>query len=243
MPEQFISTPDDTLRLLDAMLADRGGAWWNGFFADRAKPIPFFVNAPDESLAEWFDTGRLSAGRVLELGSGQGRNAIYLARQGCTVDAVDFSAEALNWAAENAEAAGVSVNFRLGNIFDVDLAAGAYDLVYDSGCLHHLAPHRRPGYLDLVARALKPGGRFGLSCFRPEGGGDYTDRQVYQHWSLGGGLGYTEAQLRLLWDAGPFTIDVLRQMKTQDGDSATFGVDFLWALLATKHAPDLEERP
>jgi SAM-dependent methyltransferase len=235
MQDQFIYTTDDTLGMLDALLADRGGAWWNGFFADRAKPRPFLVDWPDENLLEWFAEGRLAPGRVLELGPGHGRNAIYLAGLGCRVDAVDFSAAALEWAAERATAAGVEVNFQCASIFDIPVTEGSYDLVYDSGCFHHLPPHRRKDYVDLVLRALKPGGSFGLVCFRPEGGGDYTDRQVYENWSLGGGLGYSEARLRAIWDDDPFTVEVLRQMKKHDGQGPGFGEDFLWALLARKN--------
>lgn len=44
-------------------------------------------------------------GRVLELGYGNGRNAVYLAGQGCHADAVDFSAKAIGWARERAAAA------------------------------------------------------------------------------------------------------------------------------------------
>jgi hypothetical protein len=42
---------------------------------------------------------------------------------------------------------------------------GRYSLVYDSGCLHHLPPHRRVSYLDLLDRVLLPGGHLGLVCF------------------------------------------------------------------------------
>jgi SAM-dependent methyltransferase len=232
--EPFLYTTDDTLRLLDELLAARDGSWWDGFFSDRAKPCPFFVDWPDENLLEWFDQGRIGPGRVLELGSGHGRNAVFLAGRGWSVDAVDFSSEAIEWAAERAEASGVAVNFQSCDIFDATFAEGAYDLVYDSGCFHHLAPHRRPHYVELVRRALKPGGHFGLVCFRPEGGGGYTDREVYQNWSLGGGLGYSEAHLRALWDEAPFSVDVLRQMRKTGGQGPAFGEDFLWALLARR---------
>lgn len=235
MRDRFIYTTDDALHMLDELLAERGDGWWNGFFSDRARPCPFLVDWPDENLAEWFDRGRLAPGRVLELGCGHGRNAVFLAGRGCGVDAVDFSAEALGWAQERAASAGVGVNFQCGNVFDVPVADGAYDLVYDSGCFHHLAPHRRRDYVKLVDRALKPGGRFGLVCFRPEGGGGLTDQQVYENRSLGGGLGYAEDRLRRLWDADPFAVDVLRPMVGHDGAGPVFGEDFLWALLATKH--------
>jgi SAM-dependent methyltransferase len=234
MPDRFIATTDDTLSLLDELLDGWDGGWWNGFFTDRTRSIPFFVDWPDENLVEWSDQGRLAPGRVLELGSGPGRNAVFLAGRGSQVDTVDFSAEAVGWAKERALAAGVAVNAQCGNIFDVVIEDGGYDLVYDSGCFHHLAPHRRPAYLALVNGALKPGGRFGLVCFRPEGGSEFTDRQVYENRSLGGGLGYTEPQLRTLFDVAPFSVDVLRPMLAQDGSGPAFGQDFLWALLATK---------
>jgi len=234
MLEQYFDTTDDERRMLDALLADRGGAWWNGFFSDRAKPCPFFVEWPDENLVEWFDSGLLTAGRVLELGCGHGRNAAYLAGKGCHVDAVDFSAEAIKWAGERAQTAGVVVEFQHCSIFDATFTPGSYDLVYDSGCFHHLPPHRRNDYVELVTRALEPGGSYGLVCFRPEGGGGYTDQQVYEQRSLGGGLGYTEEHLRALWEEEPFSVRLLRQMTKKDGSGPCFGEDFLWTLLATK---------
>jgi SAM-dependent methyltransferase len=46
-----------------------------------------------------------------------------------------------------------------------DVPAGPFDLVYDSGCFHHLAPHRRISYLQARDACLAPGGRFGISTF------------------------------------------------------------------------------
>lgn len=227
----LVRTPDDLLALLDGLLTGQDGERWDAFFADRAKRCPFFVDVPDENVVEWYDTGRLTPGRVLELGCGNGRNAVFLARRGCAVDAVDFSAEALGWAREQAAAAGVEVAFHERSIFDLDPEPGSYDLVYDGGCFHHVAPHRRPQYVELVRRALRPGGHFGLVCFRPEGGGGLTDREVYERRTLGGGLGYSDEQLRALWGDG-FTIDVLRPMAASTG--STFGEDFLSVLLATR---------
>jgi len=215
-------------------VVDRGGAWWSEFFADHVTSCPFLVDWPDENLVEWFDAGLLVPGRVLELGCGNGRAAAYLAGLGCRVDAVDFSAQAIDWAIARAASAGVSVDFQCCSIFDATVPLGCYDLVYDSGCFHHLPPHRRKDYVELVHRALKPGGSFGLVCFRPEGGSGYTDQQVYERASLGGGLGYSADRLRALWDRAPFSIKVLRQMNKTDGQGPYFGEDFLWALLATK---------
>ena len=232
--DRFIYTRDDVLRMLDDLVGARGGDWWSEFFADRSKPCPFFVEWPDENLAGWFGEGLLAPGRVLEFGSGNGRNATYLAGLGCSVEAVAFSARAIEWARERAKSAGASVAFRCCSIFDATFPEGSYDLVYDAGCFHHLPPHRRQDYVELVHRALKPGGSYGLVCFRPEGGSGYTDRQVYERASLGGGLGYSEDRLRALWDEAPFSLRVLRRMNKTGGQGPCFGEDFLWVLLATK---------
>jgi cyclopropane fatty-acyl-phospholipid synthase-like methyltransferase len=128
------------------------------------------------------------------------------------------------------------VAFQCRSIFDAAFWHGCYDLVYDSGCFHHLPPHRRRDYLELVDLALKPGGSYGLVCFRPEGGSGYTDQQVYERASLGGGLGYSEDRLRALWDKAPFRLRELRQMRKTDGQEPCFGEDFLWVLLAEKES-------
>jgi SAM-dependent methyltransferase len=233
MPEKFIYTRDDVLQMLDALLAD-GAIRWDELFAAPAGPCPFLVEWPDENLADWFGDGLLTPGDVLELGCGHGRNATYLADLGCAVDAIDVSAQAIERATRRAEQAGIAVSFRCCSIFDAELREGSYDLIYDSGCFHHLPPHRRLDYVELVARALKPSGNFGLVCFRPEGGSGYTDQQVYERASLGGGLGYSAERLRSLWDQPPFSVCTLRQMAKQDDRGPYYGQDSLWALLATK---------
>jgi SAM-dependent methyltransferase len=232
--DEFIYTCDDVLRMLDMLLEKRNGGWWDDFFADTSRPVPFASGRPDENLARWFEGGLLDAGRVLEIGCGYGRNAIYLAGLGCVVDAVDFAPQAIEEAKARAEQSGRTVNFQCASIFDARLDEGAYDLVYDSDCFHHLPPHRRQTYVDLVDRALKPGGAYGLVCFRPEGGSGLTDQQVYERASLGGGLGYTEERLRALWDRPPYSVRELRSMNKTGSRGDRFGEDFLWTLLAAK---------
>lgn len=65
----------------------------------------------------------------------------------------------------------------------------------------------------------------------PDGGSGYTDEQVYEVGSLGGGLGYSHDALRELWD---FHLEVLelRRMRELDRDFGKFGKHSLWVLLA-----------
>jgi cyclopropane fatty-acyl-phospholipid synthase-like methyltransferase len=219
---------------LDALLVAHESPWWDSFYADRAKPCPFFVTSPDESLTRLVrDEGLIRPGRAIEFGCGNGRNAIFLARHGFSVEAVDYSRSAIDWASERIAEAGVAVALMRQDVFELELEAGAYDLVYDAGCFHHMPPHRRQRYVDLVVAALRPGGWFGLTCFRPEGGSGYSDDEVYERRSMGGGLGYTEERLREIWSKG-LQVRVIRQMQKTAAESGLFGENFLWTVLAQK---------
>lgn len=217
----MIYEPAELYALLDSLLAKE----WAGFYEDRSRPVPFFVDCPDESLAEWVSQGRIHSGTALDIGCGNGRNSRFLASQGFTVTGVDLDSTAIQWAQEQGG------DYVCGSVFDLPL--GTYDLIFDSGCFHHLPPHRRKEYVQLIARRLRPGGYFGLTCFRPEGGSGLTDREVYERWTLGGGLGYTEEQLRAIWSR-ELEILELRPMGEVEG---LFGKDFLWVMLAQANEP------
>jgi SAM-dependent methyltransferase len=221
----------DLLDRLFASGADRWTAnastWWDDFYADRSKPVPFFTNKPDESLVSYVERGLLTPGRVLDVGCGPGRNAVYLASLGFEVDAVDLSPTAVAWGEQRAEEAGVEVGFLCGDAFTVD---GRYDLVYDSGCLHHLPPHRRVSYLELLDRVLVPGGHLALTCFAAgEMGSELSDEEFYREGRLHGGLAYTPESLR--WIFSDFGEVELRVMEERGADSPHFGVPFLLAAL------------
>lgn len=233
--DRNIRTVEDVLRLLDGMFApdaDRwtaegGSSWWDGFYGDRGKPVPFFAAKPDENLVSYVDRGVISPGRALDLGCGPGRNAIYLARSGFQVDAVDISAAAIDWATERAREAGAEVDFQCRDAFTL---TGRYDLIYDSGCLHHLPPHRRISYLALLDRALVPGGHLGLTCFASGAmGSELPDADLYHHGRLEGGLAYTPEALRWIF-AGLSEVE-LRRMHDEPPESPHFGEPFLWTAL------------
>ena len=200
---ETIHTYDDLLMMLDQLLKENARFNWDDFYSNRDREIPFFLNHPDENLVKYFRNKWFQSGmRVLELGCGPGRNAIYFAENGCSVDAVDLSEEALNWGGERVKENNLPVTFIKKNLFELDIEEGSYDIVYDSGCFHHIAPHRRMSYLHLVRRALKPNGFYGLTCFTvggKYGGADLTDWDVYRIRSLNGGLGFTEDKLRAIF--------------------------------------------
>lgn len=236
--ERHIRTVDDVLKLLDGMFAneadrwtaDAGSSWWDRFYADRSRPVPFFVAKPDENLVSYLERGLITPGRALDLGCGPGRNALHLAAAGFTVDAVDISAAAVDWAEDRAGEAGVEIRFHRGDAFAATELDGPYDLVYDSGCFHHLPPHRRISYLALLDRALAPGGHFALACFA-EGamGSERPDADFYRDPRLDGGIAYSPEALR--WIFSDLTEVELRRMRDEPPGSDHFGEPFLWTAL------------
>ncbi|MEX2256254.1 MAG: class I SAM-dependent methyltransferase [Acidimicrobiia bacterium] len=105
-----------------------------------------FVEAETESMAP---------GRVLDLAAGEGRNAIWLAENGWTATAVDFSRVALQKAAHLAAARGVALQVVEADVTGYEPEPGAFDLVLVV-YLQTRAPDRARWLAHAVA-ALAPG--------------------------------------------------------------------------------------
>ena len=102
--------------------------------------------------------GSLPVGTALDLGCGEGGDAVWLARLGWRVTAVDISATALERASTSASAAGVEdrIDFQrhdLARTFPV----GVFDLV-SAQYLQSPVEFPRDRVLQLAARAVAPGG-------------------------------------------------------------------------------------
>ncbi|MFG1823876.1 class I SAM-dependent methyltransferase [Microbispora bryophytorum] len=113
--------------------------------------------------------GALPPGRALELGCGTGTNAIYLARHGWEVVAVDLVGRAIEQAREKADAAGVAVRLLHGDATRLDEldASGPYDLFFDLSCFCGIPPHRRDAYAAGLTGRAAPGARLLMFGYGP----------------------------------------------------------------------------
>lgn len=110
---------------------------------------------------------RISPGKALDVAAGKGRNAIFLARKGFEVEAVDISEVALEEGRRRAAKLGVMVNFRKADLEKIELPENSYDLVVNINYLERsLVPQ--------IKRTLKLGGHVVFDTY-------LIDQQVLGH--------------------------------------------------------------
>lgn len=119
---------------------------------------------PNEFLAETI-CGLNCGGRALCLAEGEGRNAVFLARQGYEVHAVDASAVGLAKAERLARERGVHIVTEVANLDGYRIDPRAWDLIISIFC-HLPAAVRRALHREVVA-GLRPGGHFVLEAYTP----------------------------------------------------------------------------
>jgi SAM-dependent methyltransferase len=112
--------------------------------------------------------GTLEPGRAIDLGCGEGDNAIFLAEHGFEVTAIDFAPSAIAKAREKARTAGAAVDFRVDNLTQLRDVEGQFDLLVDYGTLDDLGFRQRADYVREVVPLARPGAHFLLWCFEWE---------------------------------------------------------------------------
>jgi 2-polyprenyl-3-methyl-5-hydroxy-6-metoxy-1,4-benzoquinol methylase len=136
---------------------------WNARFAADGF---VFGTEPNAFLAS--QLGRLSPGmRALCVADGEGRNSVWLARQGLEVTAFDFSPVGLAKAMKLARQNGVKVDYRQADVNEWDWDAARYDVVV-AIFVQFTPPAERSRMFEGMIRALKPGGLLILQGYRPE---------------------------------------------------------------------------
>lgn len=126
---------------------------------------PPWVGGPREELVKLVSDGRLTPGRAIDLGCGEGDNAIFLARHGFSVTGLDFAPAAIAKARRKASSAGVEVDFRVADLTRLTGVGGPFDLLVDYGTLDDLTSLQRDAYIRHVLPLAGPASRFLLWCF------------------------------------------------------------------------------
>lgn len=125
----------------------------SGNYIYGTQPNRFFKNQLDE----------LEPGRLLLPAEGEGRNAIYAAREGWNVDAFDISEKGRKKALELAKRNHVTINYSISKYKDFEIKKKYYDVL---GLIYaHLHISNRRDIHRKLVEGLKPGGHLILEAF------------------------------------------------------------------------------
>ncbi|MBI4925988.1 MAG: class I SAM-dependent methyltransferase [Bdellovibrio sp.] len=133
--------------------------YWNQFYLKSSfNQGPPRVNAPVPFLVNQLE--RLSKGKALDIGMGEGINAVYLAKNGFSVKGFDLSQTAIEHALALAKETGVSIETR-----QVDLDLFLFGLLeYDTVLMSYFKPPLVRYYSEII-RTLKQGGTLLVESF------------------------------------------------------------------------------
>ena len=137
---------------------------WDARYREKSS---MWSGEPNPTLAA--EAGELTPGTALEVGAGEGADAIWLARQGWRVTGLDISAVALERAGAHAREAGAPVAERTtwlcADLLEWEPPRRAYDLV----AVHflHLTPAKRRLVYGKLADAVAPGGTLLVVAHHP----------------------------------------------------------------------------
>jgi ubiquinone/menaquinone biosynthesis C-methylase UbiE len=155
---------------------------------------------PTDAIPELTEELRLKPGStLLDLACGRGAYGLLAAKQAKTsLIGVDFSAQALTEAREQATRMGVSnASFRIGELTATGLPGASVEAVLCTDAIQ-FADEPAVAY-DEIRRVLKPGGRVVLTCWEPSGRADGQLSPRVRRVNLAAGLhqaGFTDVEVR-----------------------------------------------
>ncbi len=151
---------------------DRGilrehGSWDAVYRETKPEDLPWNAGGPSSELVRLVESDAVPVGRAIDLGTGPGHDAVFLAKSGFRVLAVDIAAAAVELARANAKKAGTgaAIDFRVEDVLKLSSPAGSATFVNDRGCFHTLPPEAWAAYAKKIADVLIPGGHLFLRTF------------------------------------------------------------------------------
>lgn len=102
--------------------------------------------------------------RVLDIGCGEGKDAVFFARNGYAVSAFDVAESGLNKGRSLAAKCGVHINFFRADVNDF-VPEEKYDIIFSSGVFHYIHPEKRVSFIESLKNATNPGGLNLINAF------------------------------------------------------------------------------
>lgn len=157
LPKEEIQQQLETIRRLFKDQPERGVELsYDQFYSKPLTGDPEkdgFTSTPSVFMME--SVKDLEPGKALDVGAGQGRNAVWLAQKGWDVTGIDISGLGLAAAEANAEKAGTRIATVKTTYQDFDFGKERWDLIV---MILSWAPVSDPDFVSRLNASLRPGG-------------------------------------------------------------------------------------
>jgi tellurite methyltransferase len=130
--------------------------FWEKAYTKKGTPNTFNSGNPSWDVVEVIEK-YLNGGNVLDLGCGDGRNAIYAASKGYNVTAIDISKNGVMKTKELAKAARLKIDAKVQNMRNFQ-SVKKFDLIISHGCLHLISRKEWPSVIKTIKNATIYGG-------------------------------------------------------------------------------------
>lgn len=145
---------------IDYLLTGESAAGKVGPYDGEYRKEEFYWGIQPSELAEQITNilqGDTKSRRLLDIGSGEGRDAIYFAKCGFQVDALEISAPGVEKIKHYSQLSGCAVRVFQADMIGYDLS-DAYDVIYSCGSLQFLPLAERRKHFDKYKQQTKSGG-------------------------------------------------------------------------------------
>lgn len=102
--------------------------------------------------------------KVLDIGCGEGKDAVYMAQQGCNVSAFDITQSGIRKTKLLAEKRGVEINAFVADINDFEINE-KFDIVYSTGTIQYLFSDRIEAFFEKIKDMVNVGGYVYFNVF------------------------------------------------------------------------------
>jgi len=116
-------------------------------------------------FTDYFDKREIKGRLALDLGCGEGRYALYLARKGCHVIAIDRTPAGVEKLKTLAQSQNLPVTANVTDIADFVFPKNRFDILVAATVLDHLTETLRLQTMRQIKNALKPGGILYVNAF------------------------------------------------------------------------------
>jgi SAM-dependent methyltransferase len=143
---------------------------WEALYkTQKVETMPWYNENFDSDLEKELDDRKITNNednkKFLDLGTGPGTQAIWLAKRGFKAIGSDLSEAAIKRARDVYANEKENVDFIVDDILNSNLKENQFDYIFDRGCFHFLPPPHRKKYIAKIKQILKNNGMLFLKCF------------------------------------------------------------------------------